>query len=249
MKKLFTYIVILLFLTPTTLRADEILISAAISLQDAFREISEEYAKANPGERANLNFASSGQLKKQIEIGARADVFASASSVEMDALEEQGLVIADSRRVFARNSLVIISYKKISDVKELESNKYKKIAMGNPVTVPAGKYAKEAFEFYQIYDNIQPKLILTENVRQALDYVAREVVDAGVVYYTDTLLLRSKSLYAFMIFDKAHTPIKYPIAIVTGTKKKRAARRFIDFVISERGQGILLKHGFKTIYQ
>jgi molybdate transport system substrate-binding protein len=234
----------LLFIIKSDSFAGEILVSAAISLKDAFGEIVKDFEKEYPGEKVFLNFASSGQLQKQIEEGANVDLFASASTKEMDSLESKGLIISRTRRIFAENSLIIISHKKIDNITSLLKDDFENIAIGNPVTVPAGKYAKDTLNYYNIYDKMKDRLVFAENARQVLDYVLRGAADAGIVYNTDAYSVRDGSLYIFGIDEKSHEKIMYPVAVVSGTKNEDISKRFINIIMSEKALSILKSYGF-----
>lgn len=237
-------IITLLFVSNGRASAGEILVSAAISLKDAFESIAKDFEKNNPGKKVLLNFASSGQLKKQIEQGAKVDVFAPASSDEMDMLGKQGLIISSTRSTFARNSLVIISNKKINKIEELLSSEFERISVGNHITVPAGKYAKKALEYYNVYDKVKDKIVFAENVRQVLDYVLRKEVDSGIVYKTDALLANDDFNTVLDIDNISHEMILYPIAVVKETKNVTLSKMFADFVMSEKASAILKSYGF-----
>jgi molybdate transport system substrate-binding protein len=216
----------------------EITVSAAASLQDAFKELGTGFQKKNPEVKINLNFAASGVLQKQIEQGASVDIFASAAQKEMDALDEKGLIRQATRTNFTRNKLVIIapSSLTIEGLKSLD-----KIAIGNPNTVPAGLYARTFLENAGIYEAVKPKLIYAENVRQVLDYVERGEVDAGFVYFSDTL---KSNLTISPINDSLYPLIVYPIAVIKDSKQSTISGQFIEYIQSEEGQTILYKYGF-----
>ncbi|HEY9247382.1 MAG TPA: molybdate ABC transporter substrate-binding protein, partial [Candidatus Methanoperedens sp.] len=162
----------------------EITVSAASSLSDAFKDLGTKFQKNHPDVTVNFNFGASGILQKQIEQGAPVDIFASASQLEIESLDGKGLIIKDTRTNFTRNKLVIIAPSKLT-IEELKS--LNKIAICDPKTAPAGRYAQEFLENAGLYETLKPKLIFAENVRQALDYVERKEVDAGFVYFSDTL--------------------------------------------------------------
>jgi molybdate transport system substrate-binding protein len=162
----------------------EITVSAAMSLSDVFKDIGAGFQKKHPEVKINFNFAASGVLEKQIEQGAPVDLFASASQEEMNVLEEKGLIIKSTRTNFTRNKLVIIAPSRLT-IEELKN--LDKIAIGDPKTVPAGRYAQTFLENAGIYEMSKSKLIFAENVRQVLDYVERGEVDAGFVYFSDTI--------------------------------------------------------------
>ncbi|VVB89032.1 Bacterial extracellular solute-binding protein [uncultured archaeon] len=216
----------------------EITVSAAISLQDALKDIGMEYQKNHPELKIYFNFGASGTLEKQIEQGAPVDVFASASQNEMDQLEEKGLIINSTRTNFTRNKLVIIAPSRIT-VEELKS--LDKIAIGNPKTVPAGLYAQAFLENIGIYETLKSRLIYAENVRQVLDYVERGEVDAGFVYFSDTL---KSNLSVSSINDSMYPPVVYPVAVIQDSREPGISGLFIEYIKSDEGQTILHKHGF-----
>jgi molybdate transport system substrate-binding protein len=229
--------------------SNELTVAAAVSLKDAFNEIAALNEKRNLT-NVHFNYGASGTLQKQIETGAPADVFASAGASQMDDLAAKGLIILSSRVDFARNSLVLISPPKnfsIGSFSDLTKPAVTKIAVGNPKTVPAGQYTEQTLNRLKLLPEIQPKLILAEDVRQVLDYVVRDEVDAGLVYSSDALSAGDKVKVITRAPDESHDPILYPIAIVKESKQQDAARKFIDLVLSPEGQSILTRHGFLAI--
>jgi len=227
----------------------ELTVSAAISLKNSFDEIGKLYESRNVGAKVLFNFGASGDLMKQIEGGAPVDVFASAAQKDMDEAEKKGLVGVATRANIAVNSVVLVipasSNVAVKSFEDLRAGNIKKIAIGNPKTVPAGRYAEEVFSYYRILDAVKDKFILTENVRQALDYVARDEVDAGIVYATDATTRAKEVKIAVTAPDQSHKPVIYPIAAVKGTKNEASAKAFIAFVLSAEGQKILGKYGFR----
>jgi molybdate transport system substrate-binding protein len=226
----------------------EITVSAALSLKEPFEEIGRAYEKKHPGSRVVFNFAASGVLQKQIEAGAPAAVFASASSKEMDALNASGLLLETSRADFAGNEVVLITAKnasvQISSFNDLKKSDVQRIAIGNPVSVPAGKYAEETLRTLDLWNNLKAKLVYAENVRQVMDYVARGEVEAGMVFLTDAMG-RSKELRVFAEAPaSSHKPVVYTIAVIKGAKNEAAARAFISLVMSKEGKDFFRKYGF-----
>ncbi len=231
-------------------KTTEITVSAAASLQDAFREIGEIYQKQT-GVKVNFNFASSGVLQKQIEQGAPADVFASAGQEQMEALAERNLIAKETRQNFVRNELVLI-LPPGSEVPALTFGQYlerngEKIAIGNPKIVPAGQYAEQSLTRLGVWEKLKPRLIFGEDVRQVLDYVARKEVGAGIVYASDAKTAENKVYQVASAPADSHEPILYPIAVIKTSRNQDAGQKFIEFVLSADGQQILQKHGFKTV--
>jgi molybdate transport system substrate-binding protein len=226
----------------------ELIVSAAASLTNAFGEIGKKFEAANPGVRAVLNFAASGNLLQQIANGAPVDVFASADEKTMDQAKEKNLILPDTRKDFASNELVLItpisSGIPIVTLKDLNKKEVGKIALGNPDTVPAGRYAKEVLTNEGSWQELVPKFIFGDSVRQVLDYVSRAEVEAGFVFSTDAAVAKDRVKVA--LEAKNHKPIIYPIAVVSSTKKKDLAERFVSFVLDKESRAILSKYGFET---
>jgi molybdenum ABC transporter molybdate-binding protein len=153
----------------------EITISAAISLKNAFEEIGKTFMKRHPGTKTVFNFGASGDLARQIEAGAPVDVFASAAQKDMSDLDHKNMIIKRTRKDFAGNRVVLIipmrSAIQLTSFNDLGRGEIQKIAIGNPKTVPAGRYAEEGLRYLHLWDVIKDKLIFAENVRQVLDYV------------------------------------------------------------------------------
>jgi molybdate transport system substrate-binding protein len=224
-----------------------ITVSAAMSLKNAFEEIGKSHY-AQTGVRVIFNFGASGDLMRQISAGAPVDVFASASPKDMDDLDHQGFVQPSSQVVFAKSSFVLILPKNskllIRTFSDLDSGSVNQVAICNPKTSPAGRYADEVLKYYNITGRIRERLILAENVRQVLDYVARGEVDAGIVYLTDALIRAKEVRVAAIAPEASHKPVVYPIALVKGSKNESDARGFISSVLSPDGRKILDKYGF-----
>ncbi len=227
-------------------RAADLMVAAAASLTNAFTEMGKAYEKATPGTRVLFTFASSGQLLQQISRGAPVHVFASADLDTMDRAETQRLIRRSSRVNFTANKLVVVvpgdSKLAIAKLQDLTGPQVQKIALSTPETVPVGRYAKGALEKAGLWQELTPKFIFTQNVRQSLDYVFRGEVDAGFVYATDAATSPVKVRTAIEV--ALEEPILYPIAAVIGFGDEDRAVAFIAFVRSETGQAILAKYGF-----
>lgn len=244
-KTLHTIVSLVLLLASTPAMAGELLVSAAASLTNAFTEMKAPFEKANPGTTLILNFASSGALLKQMEKGAPVDVFASA---DQDTMDKAGAFIEPATRVdFAGNALVLIvpsdSKLPLSAPEELKGEQFKLVTIGNPDSVPVGRYTKGALEAAGLYEALTQKLVLAENVRQALDYVTRGEVQAGFVFATDAALKPDAVKVAAEV--AGHKPISYPIALLKESKSKDMGQKFVDYVKGEEGQAILARYGFK----
>lgn len=240
-----TFLSLALILLSTPAMAADLIVSAAASLTNAFEEIKAPFEKANPDTTLVFNFGASGALLKQMEQGAPVDVFASADQETMD--KAAALIDAPTRVNFAGNALVLVvpseGGQAVADPKDLQGDAFKLIAIGNPESVPVGRYTKGALTAAGLYEPLTPKFVLAENVRQALDYVARGEVQAGFVYATDAALRADKVKVALEI--AGHKPISYPIALLHASGSKDKGQAFIDFVKGAEGQAVLAKYGFK----
>ena len=220
-----------------------ITVSAAASLGGVFDELADEFEQANPGTSVNVNYASSGILRTQIEQGAPVDVFASASIEHMDILQTKEIILINSRTNFARNSLVLIVPRNSDVNTTLENLKYANhIALGDPSHVPAGRYAKETLESIDLWPELEDKTIYTTNVKQVLDYVSRGEVDAGFVYATD---VTGSVNVARKVPNSLHTPIIYTAAVLKESKHPETAARFVQFVTES--DETLAQYGFISI--
>jgi len=227
-------------------QAGEVTISAASSLTNVFQDIARSYETEYVDARVMLNFGGSGGLLQQIAKGAPVDVFASADQETMDIAAMQNLLAADTRQDFARNTLALIvpseSPIRLGQLADLQQSSVERVAIGNPASVPAGRYSRQALTAANLWDNLQDKVINTQSVRQSLDYVARGEVAAALVYATDARLMKDKVKIAFTVPLEAD--ISYPIAQVRDSANSDEAKRFINYLQSPVGQDILARHGF-----
>ncbi len=236
----------LVALAASAANAADLTVSAAASLSSAFREIAAAWEARNPGDRVLLNFAASGTLLQQIDKGAPVDVFAPADRETMDHAQAKHLVDASARRTFAQNALVVVvptaSAQALSSLADLKRESVRRIAIGDPRSVPAGRYARTALRTAGTGEALAPKWIQAQSVRQVLDYVARGEVDAGFVYATDAAIMKDRVRVAFEV--PLDEPVHYPIAPVAASTNPAAARSFIDFVVGAQAQQILARYGF-----
>src|SRR5881396_1929718 len=228
--------------------AEELTLSVAISMKDAIEELGRGFTQARPRVVLRHNLGASGELSKQIEAGAPVDLFISAAARQMDELETKGLLVPGSRRVFARNVLVAVkpadSRLDLARPSDLLDPRVKRIVIGNLKTVPVGQYTEESLRALGLWDRVQGKLVFAENVRQALDYVARGEVDAGFVYTTDAATRAKQVKEAFRPAEDTYRPILYPVAVVAGAKHPAIAQAYVDLLLSRDGQAVLARFGF-----
>ena len=227
-------------------RAADLTVSAAASLTNAFKELGPTFEAQNPGTKVVFNFAASDALLAQIVKGAPADVFASADQDAMDKADAQKVVVAGTRRNFVSNSLVMIvpsdSTLGLKGPGDLAKPEVKRVAIGNPASVPVGRYARGSLEAAKLWGVVEPKAVMAQSVRQALDYVARGEVEAGFVYSTDSAIMKDKVSVVATV--PTATAITYPVGAVAGGPNPEAARRFLDFLAAPASQAVLARYGF-----
>lgn len=223
-----------------------LVVSAAASLTDALQEIAPLYKQTYSNITLRYNFASSGALQQQIENGAPADVFISAAEKQMDTLQQKNLIEPASRRNLLTNRLVLVvpnSASEITNLQSLKDIRVKRIAIGDPRSVPVGQYSEEALKKQGLWNSLQPKFVLANNVRQVLQFVESGNVQAGLVYATDAK--KSNTIKVVQVIPvNLHTPIVYPIALVKRSKNQTSARNFIQFLSSGKAKKIFQKYGF-----
>ena len=227
--------------------AGELRVGAAASLQEVLREVAAVYEKRT-GEKLLLHFGSSGQLMSQVRNGAPVDVFISAAQRQVDELEKDGLVAGDTRRVIAGNALVLVVPAGAKDAPDgfpaLASPSVKRVAVGEPKTVPAGEYAAQALRHAGVADALRGRLVFGANVRQVLGYVERGEVSAGVVYATDAKAAGDKVRVAAVADAAAHDPIVYPAVVVAASTRRESAARFLDYLATDDARAAFTARGF-----
>lgn len=223
----------------------DVTVSAAASLTESLTEIKKMYEEKT-GAKITLNFGSSGALQKQIEQGAPTDIFLSASKSKMDSLQNKDFIDTDTRVDLLKNSLVLIvseeykqKIKKLSDVKAIDI----KLSIGEPESVPAGTYGKQAMEYYKLWEPLTGKIVYGKTVKQVAQYVESGEAAAGIVYNSDTYTLK-KSYIAETFDEKSHKPIVYPMAVVKSSKNKEGAKKFMEYLTSSDAENVFKKYGF-----
>ncbi len=222
---------------------------AASSLTDVLKTVGDAFA-AEGHPAPVFNFAASSELARQIEQGAEADVFISADEAWMNALAEKGLVDAATRVALLTNRLVLIAPTDRPLTLELKQGinfpaalKGGKLAIGNPDSVPAGRYAREALEHFGAWAGIEKEAVRAENVRAALRFVETGEAAAGIVYATDAKASGDKVVVVAEFPADSHTPITYPAAAVVGGADG-PAKSFLEFLKGPEARSAFESAGF-----
>ena len=225
-----------------------ILVAAAASLKNAYEdELIPMFEEQYPGVTVEGTYDSSGKLQTQIEEGLEADVFMSAATKQMKALDEEGMIASDTIVNLLENKIVLIvptgsdskidSFEKIGDAAS--------IALGDPESVPAGQYAKEALTNLNVWDSIQDKVSFGTNVTEVLNQVAAASADAGIVYATDAA---SKADQVTVVAEAPEGSLEkkviYPVAVVKATAHGDAAKAFVDFLQTPEAIKVFESYGF-----
>jgi molybdate transport system substrate-binding protein len=228
--------------------ADDVLVFAAMSLTEPLEEIAKAY-QVNSGETVGFSFGGSNDLAGQIKKGAPADVFFSADTAQMDAVEEAALVKHAERLDLLSNVLVVVvpanSMLRLAGPEDLKQ--LKRIALADPEAVPAGVYARKYLSSVGLWDELRAKIIPALNVRAALSVVESEAAEAGLVYKTDAKASKRVKV-AYEIPPSPSLKIVYPVAPLV-TSKKLGAPRFVHYLASPAAKLIFEKHGFIVLDQ
>ena len=224
----------------------EILVAAAASLKNAYEEeLIPMFQEQNPGITVTGTYDSSGKL--QIEEGLEADVFMSAATTQMDALNEEELIDSETMVDLLENKIVLIvpSSSELGLASFEDIAKAETIALGDPASVPAGQYAEEALTNLGIWDEIQDKVSFGTNVTEVLNQVAAASADAGIVYATDAASMADQvTVIAEAPEGSLAQPVIYPVAVVKTTAHAEAAKAFVDFLQTDEAMAVFESYGF-----
>lgn len=225
----------------------ELVVSASASLNESLKEIALAYEAEHPEVQVLLNLAGSGTLQQQIEQGAQVDLFVSAGLQQMNALITEGLIDPEYHTTLLSNELVVITRAdtnmRLHEMSDLASSGYRKLAIGEPQTVPAGEYAKQSLSYHKLWDELEPRYVLAKDVRQVLTYVDTGNAEIGFVYKTDAMT-SDKVKVALVVDPQSYSPIQYPMGIVKGTKNKEEAEAFYHYLLTEAAQERFKAYGF-----
>lgn len=230
--------------SPDTSSPVTITVGAAADLNYVFPEIAELFEQET-GINVDFNFGSTGQLAQQIERGAPIDLFAAANKSFVEELNQERYVIGETMKVYGRGRIVLWiredSPLEIERIEELTNREIERIAIANPDHAPYGIAAREALQSVGIWDEIQSKLVLGENVRQTLQYAETGNVDVAIVALSLAVVVPGK--YE-LIPEELHNPLDQMLAVVEGSPHREEARQFAEFINGKQGRPLMQQYGF-----
>lgn len=222
----------------------EIIVAAAADLTPAFEELGRQFEQET-GIKVTFSFGSTGTLAKQIENGAPVDLFAAANAEFVDQLEREGLILPETKALYARGRITIWtradSGTGIERIEDLARTDVVRVAIANPEHAPYGKAAREALESAGIWKAVEPKLVYGENIRQAMQYAETGNADAAITALS--LSVRSNGRWT-LVPEELHKPLDQALAVIKGSRLEQAARRFGEFINSPQGRATMRKYGF-----
>lgn len=225
--------------------SSELIVAAAANLTDAFREIGPRFT-SDTGVRVVFSFGATADLAKQIENGAPFDVFAAADTEHVDALEREGLLTPGTRALYARGRLVMWlppgSNLKVERIEDITGKAFERIAIAKPDVAPYGQATVESLRAIGIWNQVEPKVVYAQNVSQAKQYAGTG--NAEIAFIPLALVKPGEGTY-IEVNEGLHRPIDQALGIIKDSPRQVAARRFVDFLLSDQGQEFLTKKGYR----
>ncbi len=219
-------------------------VSAAADLNYVFPEISRRWEQET-GNTVTFNLGSTGQLAQQIERGAPVDLFAAANKKFVEELDRQGLVFSETKELYGVGRLTLWQREdsplEITDIKELTKSEVKRVAIANPDHAPYGVAAREALQSVGIWEELQPKLILGENIKQTQQYAETGNVDVAIAALSISVEKPGKWV---LVPENLHTPLEQMLVVPKSAPHPEAAKQFAKFINSEKGRPLMRKYGF-----
>lgn len=228
-------------------KQETIMVAAAASLEKCFtQDLIPMFEKEHGNVKVEGTYDSSGKLQTQIEAGLDADIFFSAAEKQMNALVEEDYIAEGDVVNLLKNGLVLITGKgsqtRVSSFEDI--TKSETIAVGDPSSVPAGQYAREAFESIGIWDEVSKKASLGTNVTEVLNWVAAQSAETGVVYATDAASNENVEVIATAKEEWLETPVIYPVATLKASEDKESVKEFMSFLQTSEAKAVFEKYGF-----
>lgn len=230
----------MLTLSSLSFSKEEITVSAAASLKEVMGELTGKFQNENKDIKINLNLGGSGALKNQIVAGAPVDLVFFASQKDLKDLDSKGLIDKEYQKDILKNRLVVAGRSNIDSLDKLVGSS---IAIGIPESVPAGKYSKEAFINYGIWDKVQKDIVYAKDVRSAAQYVDLYEVDYSLIYKTDTRVLKNSEI-VYTVPENLHTPIIYSYGVIKDRANENVVKLY-NYLNSETAKKLYEKYGFE----
>ncbi|MDO5788084.1 MAG: molybdate ABC transporter substrate-binding protein [Fusobacterium sp.] len=230
----------MLTLSSLSFSKEEITVSAAASLKEVMGELTEKFQNENKDIKINLNLGGSGALKNQIVAGAPVDLVFFASQKDLKDLDSKGLINKEYQKDILKNRLVVAGRSNIDSLDKLVGSS---IAIGIPESVPAGKYSKEAFINYGIWDKVQKDIVYAKDVRSAAQYVDLYEVDYSLIYKTDARVLKNSEI-VYTVPENLHTPIIYSYGVIKDRANENVVKLY-NYLNSETAKKLYEKYGFE----
>lgn len=232
----------MLTLSSLSFSKEEITVSAAASLKEVMGELTEKFQNENKDIKINLNLGGSGALKNQIVAGAPVDLVFFASRKDLKDLDSKGLIDKEYQKDILKNRLVVTGRSNIDSLDKLVGSS---IAIGIPESVPAGKYSKEAFINYGIWDKVQKDIVYAKDVRSAAQYVDLYEVDYSLIYKTDARVLKNSEI-VYTVPENLHTPIIYSYGVIKDRANENVVKLY-NYLNSETAKKLYEKYGFEMV--
>ncbi|KGX84927.1 molybdate ABC transporter substrate-binding protein [Pontibacillus marinus] len=222
-------------------------ISAASSLTTVMKEIKKQYQKKHPEQEITIQYASSGTLAHQLIQGAPSDLYISASERWMDKVVQEGLIQQKDVQPLLKNRLILASYEgKNIKISQLADEAIDQFAMGDPESVPAGAYAKQALEHVKVWRAVKDKAVYGKNVRQVASYIQSQNVEAGFVYQSDVQALKGVTELQ-VIPEEYHEPVTYPMGIINESQESSLMEGFIKYLKGPEAKKVFQSYGFVPV--
>lgn len=230
----------MLTLSSLSFSKEEITVSAAASLKEVMGELTGKFQNENKDIKINLNLGGSGALKNQIVAGAPVDLVFFALQKDLKDLDSKGLIDKEYQKDILKNRLVVAGRSNIDSLDKLVGSS---IAIGIPESVPAGKYSKEAFINYGIWDKVQKDIVYAKDVRSAAQYVDLYEVDYSLIYKTDVRVLKNSEI-VYTVPENLHTPIIYSYGVIKDRANENVVKLY-NYLNSETAKKLYKKYGFE----
>ena len=230
----------MLTLSSLSFSKEEITVSAAASLKEVMGELTGKFQNENKDIKINLNLGGSGALKNQIVAGAPVDLVFFASQKDLKDLDSKGLIDKEYQKDILKNRLVVAGRSNIDSLDKLVGSS---IAISIPESVPAGKYSKEAFINYGIWDKVQKDIVYAKDVRSAAQYVDLYEVDYSLIYKTDARVLKNSEI-VYTVPENLHTPIIYSYGVIKDRANENVVKLY-NYLNSETAKKLYKKYGFE----